>query len=71
MTRREIKRLMKAKGITQGDIRRRWKAPKATVSAAVNRKFASQKWNRRLAKSLGIAEEEITGNRAPTKEVTQ
>jgi len=71
MTAREIKRLMKEKGITQGDIRRRWRAPRATVCAAVNRRFASPKWNRRLAKSLGIAEEEITGNRAPTKEVTQ
>lgn len=62
MTAEEIKKIMQAKGITQTDIRRRWRAPRATVSAAVNRRFESEKWNRRLAKSLGVSEEEMSSN---------
>lgn len=61
MTPAQIKRLMKEKGITQGDIRRKWKAPKATVSALVNRKFKSERLEKRLARVLGVTPEELRG----------
>lgn len=61
MTPAQIKRLMKEKGITQGDIRRKWKAPKATVSALVNRKFKSDRLEKRLARVLGITVHQLRG----------
>ncbi len=61
MTASQIKRLMKEKGITQGDIRRKWKAPKATVSALVNRKFKSERLEKKLARVLGVTVEALRG----------
>jgi transcriptional regulator with XRE-family HTH domain len=61
MTAAQIKRIMKDKGITQGDIRRKWKAPKATVSALVNRKFKSDRLEKRLARVLGVTVEQLRG----------
>ena len=61
MTAAQIKRLMKEKGITQGDIRRKWKAPKATISALVNRKFKSARLEKRPARVLGVTPEQLRG----------
>ena len=64
MTTAQIKRLMKEKGITQGDIRRKWKAPKSTISALVNRKFKSERLEKRLARVLGVTPEQLRGEQA-------
>lgn len=64
MTAAQIKRLMKDRGITQGDIRRKWKAPKATVSALVNRKFKSDRLEKKLARILEVTVEELRGEQA-------
>lgn len=61
MTPREIKRLMKEKSLTQGDICRKWKAPKATISGLVNRKFKSDRLEKRLARVLGVSVEQLRG----------
>jgi len=67
MTAQQIKELLAAKGLTQGKLRRRWQrpdgtpAPKATVSAVINRKMTSARYDRKLARALGITLEQLRG----------
>ena len=66
MTAEQIKEIMATKGLTQGKLCRRWNAPKATVSALVNRKMTSARYERMLARALGIKLAQLRGgNNAP------
>lgn len=68
MTAAQIKRLLQVMGIRQVDICRKWKAPGPTVSALVNRKFKSDRLERRLARLLNVSVEELRGPSIKEKE---
>ena len=61
MTPEEIKTLMKIRRIRQRDLVKRWKLPSCTVSALVNRKFKSDKLEKRLAKTIGVTLNQLRG----------
>ena len=55
----EIKARLKAKGLTQGDLSRKWKKSRSTVSFLVNRKMTSAELERKLAEILDVAVAEL------------
>ncbi|HWP59484.1 MAG TPA: helix-turn-helix domain-containing protein [Candidatus Acidoferrales bacterium] len=61
MTAEEIKQKMKERNITQGDLVRRWKKPKVTISLLVNRRLTSERLEKRLARALGVTLNELRG----------
>ena len=62
MTAEEIKARLKEKNLRQADLVRRWKLPSCTVAALVNRKFKSDRLEKRLARTLGVKVAELRGD---------
>ena len=59
MTAAEIKRKLKAKGITQTDLEKRFSVSDTAISFLVNRKMKSRRLEKRLARILGVTVEEL------------